>query len=522
MRGNQRKTQRVSAVAGEKPPIDAYKSRANKFYNVKQSGQTAAVVETVFRKPKAFANLHEYDDIETVDQVPTAIGFNSFDSADEVIEAKMKSRYYFKKPTEKDEDLPESEESKPPEKEKVLRKGEGGEICSSLPKQRHVPFHKVILRKVTDGIPNAPKVVDEQQIVVVPDEREPSMEEKQKQVKDQEEETEDQVRSNDRYGLGQSIFSDDDSCPPLWKSFSNEDDEKFGEGSAAANEKARRQIALNEARKLRALNSVHNIDDPTTLEVDMGVDPRLRRNTAQASGLKKASSIQDKSSSRKAIDSKVTDKIGQERAKNTSNRKDPVSVVSNSIVVSQPPPRKVAVKAMTFDRPFDDASYGSEGQSKASDDEKKPTVLSEASQQHAETEHSFAACVYDGLSNLANINYWIGEQDSSDGNQDGSEDESREAVNMSSNTNSKNTAKRDAKVTKSSPAIVSEITIPTPEVRNGGEPRMEDSVSILGLDKKHSSNETNDNRENRVPQKLKKRKEKSRAFGKILGRKTPK
>jgi hypothetical protein len=91
---------------------------------------------------------------------------------------------------------------------------------------------------------------------------------------------------------------------------------------------------------------------------------------------------------------------------------------------------------------------------------------------------------------------------------------------MSSHTNGKGTTKRDSKATKSSPAIVSEITIPTPEDRSRGEPRMEDSVSILGLDTKQSYKETMENQENRVPQKLKKRKEKSRVFGKIIGRKT--
>lgn len=510
MRGSEKISEMV-----EYPTADAYQRKANKFYNVKDSGQTAAVVETVFRKPKEFANLHEYDDTVIIDQVPTAIGFNSFDSADEVMEEKMKTRYQFEEPTKKEEQLRRQiEESNPSEKGKVSNKGENEETGSFSPEQPHVPFHKLILRKVENRAPR--DKVEEKRRVVEPDVREDSMEKKN----NEEEEVEDAVNDNDRYDLGQSNFSDDDSCPPLWKSFSNESDGKLDD---AAKEKARRQIALNKARKLRALNSVNSANDPTPLETDMGVDPRLRRNTTQGSGLKQTSPMQDKSSSNKVIGRGNTGKSRQEPVQKkvirSNNRKDSVSVLSNSIVTSQPPPRKVEVKAMTFDRRFDDASYGSEGQSKGSDDGKQHTISTETNRL-ADTEQSIAACVYEGLTNLTNLNYWMGEQASSDDNQQGSEDESLEAVKVSSNTNRSGTAKRDSKATKSSRAIVSEITIPTPAIRVSREPRMEDSVSILGLDKKQSNKGTMENGENRVPQKQKKRKGKSRVFGKILGRKT--
>lgn len=516
MRGSEKISKRGKEMV-EHPTADAYQRKANKFYNVKDSGQTAAVVETVFRKPKEFANLHEYDDTVIVDQVPTAIGFNSFDSADEVMEAKTKTRYHFEEPTKKEVQLPRQiEESKPSEESKVsTNKGENERNSSSSPEQLHVPFHKLILRKVENRAPRAK--VEEKQLVVEPEVREDSWEKKN----NEEEEAEDTVSDKDRYDLGQSNFSDDDSCPPLWKSFSNESDGGLGD---SAKEKARRQIALNEARKLRALNSVNFANDPKPLETDMGVDPRLRRNTAQGSGFKKTSPVHQKSSSNKVMGRGNTGKSSQEpvqkNAVRSNNRKDPVSILSNSIIASQPPPRKVEVKAMTFDRRFDDASYGSEGQSKGSDDGKQHTIPTET-KRPADTEQSIAACVYEGLTNLTNIHYWMGEQASSDGNQQGSDDESLEAVKVSSNTNSSGTAKRDSKATKSScRAIVSEITIPTSAVRASREPRMEDSVSILGLDKKQSNKGAMDNGENRVPQKQKKRKGKSRGFGKILGRKT--
>lgn len=516
MNGRQKYNKGASQV-GEQPTVDTYQGRANKFYNMKQSGQTAAVVETVFRKPKPFANLHEYDDTETVDQVPTAIGFQSFDSAEEVIEAKMKSRYHFEEPAKKEKPQ-ESEGSGPMEKERVSSKENKPTPTSS--EQMHVPFHKVILRKVEQRSPS--EKVEEKRPIVAPEERQGVGEKKNE--KEKKEEVEDEFKGDDRYGLGKSIFSDDDSCPPLWKSFSNDNDGKRDAGEAAIEEKARRENALNEARKLRALNSVNGAES-TPFETEIGMDPRLRRNRTQESYQKKTDAIKKRSSKRTVADAedncKMRHEFVQKNVVNSNrNGKDPVSIVSNSIIASQTPPRKVAVKAITVNSRFDDASYGSEGQSKASEDDKHRT-MSAGTLVQAATEQSFAACVYEGLTNLTNINYWIGEQASIDGSQEGSDDGSREAVKNPSNVHWKGGSKRDSSATKAMrPAIVSEITIPTPAVGRKGEPHMEDSVSILGLDKKQSNMESMGNGENHVPQKQKKRKGKSRVFGKILGRKS--
>jgi hypothetical protein len=65
-----------------------YRKEATGFYN------DGAIVETVFRKPKAFADLHEYDDVPDIDRVPTAVGFHSLDSAESFNDEKSRlSRY---------------------------------------------------------------------------------------------------------------------------------------------------------------------------------------------------------------------------------------------------------------------------------------------------------------------------------------------------------------------------------------------------------------------------------------------
>lgn len=498
---------------GKQPAVEKYHGRAQKYFNTKQSGQTAAVVETVFRKPKSFANLHEYDDTGTVDQVPTAIGFHSFDSADEVVEAKMKPRYDFEEPTmDEEEQLQDSKEIDPTEIEESRSKEEENKRSSTPSEQEHVPFHKVILRKAEHRAPNE-EVVEKRQ--TVDSEKRQNEDEEEKEVyKDKTDFVEEEFQAYDRYDLGQSIFSDDDSCPPLWKSFSNENDGKLVDGRALTmEEKARRENALNEARRLRALNSINGTDIPTPMKIEIGVDPRLCRNRNEDQ--KKISSMHERSSAIQGADTKgkVREKSSPENITSSNrNGKDPTSIVSNSIIASKSPPRKVSVKAITIDKRFDDASYGSEGQSKVSEDHKQHTLPTET---HvlAETEQSFAAYVYEGLTNLTNMKYWIGEQVSTDGSQDGG---SRRAANVPG----KGVSKRSSHETKSvSPAIVSEITIPTPTVRSKREPHMEDSVSILGLNKKQMDIEPVENGENLIPQKQKKRKGKSRVFGKILGRK---
>jgi hypothetical protein len=72
---------------------DEYVRRANRFHAGKEpSSVSSAVVETVYRKPRAYADVHEYDErSQSIDRVPTAVGFHSFDSMDEL---KMRASRY--------------------------------------------------------------------------------------------------------------------------------------------------------------------------------------------------------------------------------------------------------------------------------------------------------------------------------------------------------------------------------------------------------------------------------------------
>lgn len=511
--------QRKTDPAVEEPSVEtAYKERAKQFYAKYQPAQSAAVVETVFRKPKAYANLHEYDGKHTVDHVPTAVGFNSFDSADEMMETKKKSRYDFM------EEFPEKE-AKKIEGEIKEKKNKATKKNDSAPKLEDLKNAVARLRKVAKPGSRTTKPEEIEVGGSSPKQKKPA--EGQREVVD-----------NDRYGgLSKSAFSDDDSCPPVWKSFSEDGDEKKLSKKAASEEgKRRRAKALEEAKRLRALNSVAYTEERTPFEEDMDVDPRLRPNTGGSvagSSRKSRSTWRSKSNTTNATEKKLTktNTDGQDEAA-TKRQQAPFSVVSNSIVASQQPPAKVTIQAVERKR-YEDASYGSEGQSKSYDEEMESKQSSVSNKPQAPVEQSFATYVYEGLSNFANVNYWLGEEEQKEGkniNRDISGDDSESTKTSKSsavksltleNGQSKHVSAKSlspSKKSKASSGMVSEISIPTPELDNKEEGSIRDDVSILGLDKQNNKKNVESN-ENDVPQQMRK-KGKTKVFGKILGRKT--
>jgi hypothetical protein len=84
-----RRKQRAEWSDGE----EDYVRTADHFYQ-DDDFQPTSIVETVYRKPRQFADLHEFDGIPVIDRVPTAVGYRSQDSADLLVEEKSRcSRY---------------------------------------------------------------------------------------------------------------------------------------------------------------------------------------------------------------------------------------------------------------------------------------------------------------------------------------------------------------------------------------------------------------------------------------------
>jgi hypothetical protein len=90
-----------------------YRKAATGFYqgnNNVDDDDGGAIIETVFRKPKEFADLHEYDDIPLIDRVPTAVGFHSLDSADPLNEERSRVSRYELDQEDEDDDEDEDED----------------------------------------------------------------------------------------------------------------------------------------------------------------------------------------------------------------------------------------------------------------------------------------------------------------------------------------------------------------------------------------------------------------------------
>jgi hypothetical protein len=160
-----------------------YRKAATGFYN------DSAIVETVFRKPKEFADLHQYDDIPLIDRVPTAVGFHSLDSAESLNEEKSRiSRYEF--------DVDEAEDDEDDEYD-----------------------------------------VDRQDV-------EESRQPLAPRQDDDDDDIDDNKYSNRSPADNQSVWSDSsDSCPPVWRSFSDEG----SKGKDWATNEAQRRRDMSEA-----------------------------------------------------------------------------------------------------------------------------------------------------------------------------------------------------------------------------------------------------------------------------------
>eukprot|EP00339_Tiarina_fusa_P000585 CAMPEP_0117006216 /NCGR_PEP_ID=MMETSP0472-20121206/6527_1 /TAXON_ID=693140 ORGANISM="Tiarina fusus, Strain LIS" /NCGR_SAMPLE_ID=MMETSP0472 /ASSEMBLY_ACC=CAM_ASM_000603 /LENGTH=969 /DNA_ID=CAMNT_0004707625 /DNA_START=71 /DNA_END=2983 /DNA_ORIENTATION=+ len=164
-----------------------YEKAARGFYTNDPPSANSAVVETVFRKPKVFADLNEYDDgAPMIDRVPTAIGYHSMDSAEEYNEEKSRaSRYSYDVRDEYDENEEQEEEIAP-------------------------PIHRMPSPEPDDGDKYSNYLQDEAEY---------------------------------QAPTTRSMWSEDsDSCPPVWRSFSEEKEEM---GADWALEQAKRRAALN-------------------------------------------------------------------------------------------------------------------------------------------------------------------------------------------------------------------------------------------------------------------------------------
>eukprot|EP00980_Cylindrotheca_fusiformis_P005205 scaffold1118_cov135-Cylindrotheca_fusiformis.AAC.3 len=514
---------RKADTAVKEAEAESYnQKRAQQFYKNYQPAQSSAVVETVFRKPKTFANLHEYDGKHTVDHVPTAVGFNSFDSADEIMEAKMKPRYDFTV-------APEHETKN--DKEEIKDKTSTRTPPDYAPQLEELKNAVGRLRKVTKGS----KFSNQR-----------GKAETRAKIDERSKEADKEEVDNDRYGgLSNLIVSEDDSCPAMWKSYSEDsaDEKNLTRKSTTEETKRRRAAAIVEAKRIRALNSVADSEEQTPFEVDMGMDPRLRPNTGgsvSGSSRKSWSSWRNKSRMTNTAADSTPNLTG---VTETTNKKQlaPFSVVSNSIVASQQPPPNFSENIVERMR-YDDASYGTESQSKSYEDEMESRQSSANIQSRAPMEKNLAKYVFEGLSNFANVNYWFGEQERKTEKEighNGSRDDSRSTKTSKSSAAKSLTLEKvhskqlspkslsPSKKAKPSSAMVSEISFPTPEPETIADQSINDDVSILGLDKQkrmttgkqQGMKKHVEDSENHVPQQLKK-KGNSKVFGNILGHKT--
>lgn len=171
---------------------DEYHVAARRFYDPPST--SSAIVETVYRRPQPFADLHQFDDVPEIDTVPTAVGFHSMDSAEEIVTARSTGGRY------------EMEEMEYLAEEQVKKAGSAS------------------VRTSPEG-----REEDEDQATIDEDFRYGPA-------------RQDAVSATGKTLL--SVPSDDsDSCPPIWKTESQD-------------EKRDRAWMIAEAKRVRELNAV--------------------------------------------------------------------------------------------------------------------------------------------------------------------------------------------------------------------------------------------------------------------------
>ena len=534
-----RKANNASAV----DKVDSeYQKKARDFYDV----ENAAIVETVFRKPQRFASVHSLDDKDKVYRVPTAIGFHSMDSADEA------DRYEIQVPEERETTVAAKKDTKEePKQQQQEEVREGAVISGSLVKSVVQKLEKE--RKEKAKQEKAQKVEtkpSEKEEVVVepaePEKEEPAAVEPEEIVK-QDSEDDTMYDGDDKYGYTEemnmkSIFSADESCPPMWKSFSEEESEELDEDAKEA-AKRRRETALEEAKKLRALNSVPDGEEPAWVAPDeSSLDPRIYR-TAASDNSKKSKKLPKFTlpGSGKTIRSKLTKKSNKTKSTKSksseSSKKNSVGT-ENSIIEKEPmvEPQTAPAKEDTQKSPKKEKREETNSSKTRSFDEDVSAVREESAEEETEPQPTFTTCVFEGLTTLAaTVDYWMGDGE----NKDTEVHELKKVASPKNRPMSPKSPKKLASPKKSgsprkfgSPRKLgspkkksmelSEISIPTPHL-NGLAEKLQDDISILGLqkgkNKKQKKKMQQEQDENSVPQQVKKSGKKS-MFGKVLNRKT--
>eukprot|EP00934_Nitzschia_sp_Nitz4_P001244 Nitzschia sp. Nitz4//scaffold16_size188269//10874//13531//NITZ4_001766-RA/size188269-processed-gene-0.37-mRNA-1//-1//CDS//3329538440//1244//frame0 len=255
---------------------DEYLHAAHNFYG------TPAVVETVYRKPKTFANLHAVDDGRKIARVPTAIGFHSMDSADE-----YDDRYEYREPPAEPEPEPVPEpvpEPEPPlvedlvqasrsleeaeEEEETTLKEEDTTVrdASEAVTQEEDEEEGTLVdegsSKLDDGTMKIVETEQEDDEVEEEGEEiikmESEFESKSEEAEEEEEVEEATVDEDPRYcrdaegskapslRLRNSHSIDSQSCPPIWNSFDEQSVSKHDH-----------QWRMAEAKRVKKLNAVN-------------------------------------------------------------------------------------------------------------------------------------------------------------------------------------------------------------------------------------------------------------------------
>lgn len=233
---------------------EEYARRASRFHagNVTPSAASSAVVETVYRKPRTYADIHEYDArSQVIDRVPTAVGFHSFDSMDDI--KSRHSRYEI-------------------ELDSVDNRLDLDWVVKQIPDLRDASDKEEGVEELQDDAereqPREEEVQDER-IAVVPNEE--------------------LITDIGRYGADMTIdesfeSEDSDSCPAVWIS---ESQENIRFHKKDYNE------ALEDAKRLKGLNAVQLVENenPLTQLAKQSSKRMARRGRKTSSYRKKAEDV---------------------------------------------------------------------------------------------------------------------------------------------------------------------------------------------------------------------------------------
>lgn len=513
--------------------VDAeYQKKARNFYDV----QNAAIVETVFRKPETYANLQPLNDGDEVEQVPTAIGFRSMDSADEAdkyatleerdVPVKSSIKVYkmearempemnvkdliqwleIEKGKKKDSEKEEPSKKEEPTKYDELSVAEGtvAETIAKIEEKSVAAEETFVEEKAVEETTNEEAATEETATEEIATEEAPIEEagtgEEVEVVPEgplEVEEEEEVDVGDDKYGQTEememkAMFSLDESCAPVWKSQSEGEMQPFDA-----------EDALEQAKKVLALNTVTVVDD----QKGKSMFKRMSRKKSKSSkGSRKTEKSMSKS--KKTEPKSMAENDIKSVAVESEN-----SIIENGqkeedeeYIVYEEVEEEVEEEDETFDEDdetFDEDDEPIESGSYDDDDSLLRKVRRESKRRESlmeKTEKTFATVMFEGLTACAGqVDYWMGDA--------AYKVELREAEIARARS-----PRQSLSPTKKSVGL-SEISIPTLDLAGTTE---KDDVSMLGLQK---GEKTQVQDENYVPQQVKKVGKKS-MFGKILNRKT--